>query len=139
MEQLGGWIVQHGAGCDRREITPRDSVNSARLAGMPATGKSFAVPGVSVIGFGDDKAKREADYWDSDSMMRQLGPLPAAMAAGRLCIHQAAASSASDNAGLGGPRASMASNLSKSVPCYDGFEAQNKDMCTDELLVPGKA
>jgi steroid delta-isomerase-like uncharacterized protein len=46
------------------------------LPGMPPTGKHFSVPGVAVIEFKEGKAKREADYWDSASMMRQLGVLP---------------------------------------------------------------
>ena len=55
--------------------------HNGNLPGMPATGKSFSVPGVSVIELAQGKAKREADYWDSASMMRQLGLLAAVMAA----------------------------------------------------------
>ncbi len=50
--------------------------HNGNLPGMPTTGKSFSVPGVSVIELAQGKAKREADYWDSSSMMRQLGLTP---------------------------------------------------------------
>jgi len=54
--------------------------HTGNLPGMPATGKSFSIPGVSVIELAQGKARREADYWDSASMMRQLGLLGAAIA-----------------------------------------------------------
>ena len=50
------------------------------LPGMAVVNKNYSVPGVAAIELARGKAKREADYWDSSSMMRQLGLLPEAMA-----------------------------------------------------------
>jgi steroid delta-isomerase-like uncharacterized protein len=50
------------------------------LPGMAIINKKYFVPGVAVIELAQGKARREADYWDSASMMRQLGLLPEAMA-----------------------------------------------------------
>lgn len=47
------------------------------LPGIPATGKSFSFPAVAVIELKEGKAKRETDYYDGASLMRQLGLLPA--------------------------------------------------------------
>jgi hypothetical protein len=48
---------------------------------MPATGKSFSSPGVSLIELSGGKAKRGIDYYDGSSLMRQLGLLPPGMTA----------------------------------------------------------
>jgi steroid delta-isomerase-like uncharacterized protein len=55
--------------------------HSGNLPGMPATGKSFSVPGVSVSELKDGKVKQNTDYYDGASLMRQLGLLPPAMSA----------------------------------------------------------
>lgn len=53
------------------------SGTSGNLPGMPVTNKSYSVPGVAVIELKEGKVKRETDYWDTSSLMRQLGVLPA--------------------------------------------------------------
>jgi steroid delta-isomerase-like uncharacterized protein len=45
--------------------------------GLPATGKAFAVRGVSVFALAGDKIRHTRDYWDFATMLRQLGLLPA--------------------------------------------------------------
>jgi len=44
--------------------------------GMPATGKRFSVRGVTIIELEAGKIRRNSDYWDAATMMRQLGLLP---------------------------------------------------------------
>ncbi len=45
--------------------------------GMPATGKRFAsVRGVSILELEAGKIRRESDYWDAATFMRQVGLLP---------------------------------------------------------------
>jgi steroid delta-isomerase-like uncharacterized protein len=43
---------------------------------IPATGKTAEVPGVSVLTVGDGKVANQRDYYDSASMMSQLGLMP---------------------------------------------------------------
>ena len=49
--------------------------------GMPATGRTFAVRGVSVLTLSGEKIRRVSDYWDFATVLRQLGFLPSAAAA----------------------------------------------------------
>ncbi len=44
--------------------------------GIPATGKSFSVRGVSILQVSNGKVKSRTDYWDSATMLRQLGVMP---------------------------------------------------------------
>ena len=46
------------------------------LPGMPVTNQSYSVPGVAVIELKKGKAKRETDYYDGATLMRQLGLPP---------------------------------------------------------------
>jgi steroid delta-isomerase-like uncharacterized protein len=43
---------------------------------LPATGKKFAVRGVSVGRLEDDKIKENTDYWNMVELLSQLGMLP---------------------------------------------------------------
>jgi steroid delta-isomerase-like uncharacterized protein len=45
------------------------------LAGKPATGKSFAVPGVSIVEIENGKVKTENVYFDRSSLLAQIGAL----------------------------------------------------------------
>jgi len=46
--------------------------------GMPATGKRFSsVRGASILELEAGKIRRESDYWDAATFMRQVGLLPA--------------------------------------------------------------
>jgi steroid delta-isomerase-like uncharacterized protein len=57
--------------------------NSGSLAGMEPTNKPVVVEGCSVGMVGDDGLiRRETDYWNEASMMRQLGLMPEHAAAG---------------------------------------------------------
>lgn len=47
------------------------------LPGMPASNKTFNVAGVSLMECTGGKIKRNVDYWDMATTMRQLGFLPA--------------------------------------------------------------
>lgn len=42
--------------------------------GLPATGRSFAIPGVTVVIRRDGKIVRESLYYDMAEVRRQLGP-----------------------------------------------------------------
>jgi len=44
--------------------------------GMPATGKRFSVWGVTIVELQAGKIRRNSDYWDAASVMRQVGLLP---------------------------------------------------------------
>jgi steroid delta-isomerase-like uncharacterized protein len=44
--------------------------------GMPATGKGFSIRGVTVLELRDGKIRRNSDYWDAATVMRQVGLLP---------------------------------------------------------------
>jgi steroid delta-isomerase-like uncharacterized protein len=48
--------------------------NSRDWAGMPATGKRFAsVRGTSILELEAGKIRRQSDYWDAATVMKQLG------------------------------------------------------------------
>jgi len=56
--------------------------NTGSLAGIPATNRSVVVEGCDVGEDGDDGLiRRETDYWNEASMMRQLGLVPEPSAA----------------------------------------------------------
>ncbi|MDX6330226.1 MAG: hypothetical protein QOI83_2609 [Streptomycetaceae bacterium] len=45
--------------------------------GMPATGKRFSsVRGTSILELEGEKIRRETDYWDAATLMKQVGLLP---------------------------------------------------------------
>lgn len=44
--------------------------------GIPATGRSFSVRGVSILQVRNGKVSSRTDYWDSATMLRQLGVIP---------------------------------------------------------------
>lgn len=49
------------------------------LPGIPATGKRFsAVPGATILELQAGKIRRESDYWDAATFMKQVGVLPTA-------------------------------------------------------------
>jgi hypothetical protein len=44
---------------------------------MPATGKRFSsVRGAAILELGAGKIRRESDYWDAATFMKQVGLLP---------------------------------------------------------------
>ena len=46
--------------------------------GIPATGKSFSVPGASVVEIRDAKIHRNRDYWSLATSLGQMGLMPKA-------------------------------------------------------------
>ncbi len=44
--------------------------------GVPATGRPFRVRGVSIMRVRNGKVTSRTDYWDSATMLRQLGVIP---------------------------------------------------------------
>jgi len=47
------------------------------LPGMPATGKRFSsVRGSTILELEGGKIRRESDYWDAATFMKQVGMLP---------------------------------------------------------------
>lgn len=51
--------------------------HQGNFPGMPATGKRFSIRGVTIIELQGGKIRRNSDYWDAATMMRQVGLLPA--------------------------------------------------------------
>lgn len=45
--------------------------------GLPATGREFAVRGVTVLEIEDGRIRRAADYWNRGTLLEQLGGRPA--------------------------------------------------------------
>jgi steroid delta-isomerase-like uncharacterized protein len=52
------------------------------LPGIPATGKSFSVRGVSIVELRAGKIRRKSDYWNQAALLQQLGVMPAAPPSG---------------------------------------------------------
>jgi steroid delta-isomerase-like uncharacterized protein len=46
------------------------------LPGLPATGKRFSVRGSSIFELRDGKIKRNSDYWDMVTLLKQIGVMP---------------------------------------------------------------
>ena len=52
--------------------------HSGELPGIPATGKSFSVRGVSIADLREGKISRNTDYYNLVSFLQQVGLLPEA-------------------------------------------------------------
>lgn len=48
------------------------------LPGLPATGKSFSIRGVSINQMRNGKVSRQSDYWNMMSFLQQVGLMPGA-------------------------------------------------------------
>jgi steroid delta-isomerase-like uncharacterized protein len=48
------------------------------MPGLPATGKRYSVRGASIMELQDGKIRRNSDYWDMATFLRQLGAMPPA-------------------------------------------------------------
>jgi steroid delta-isomerase-like uncharacterized protein len=46
------------------------------LPGLPATGKPFALRGASILELSSGRLARCTDYWDMESLLRQIGAMP---------------------------------------------------------------
>jgi len=46
------------------------------LPGMPATNKSFSIRGATIIELRTGKIKRNSDYWDLATFLKQVGLMP---------------------------------------------------------------
>jgi steroid delta-isomerase-like uncharacterized protein len=49
--------------------------HKGNLPGLPATGKRFSVRGSSICELRDGKIKRNSDYWDMVTLLKQIGRL----------------------------------------------------------------
>jgi steroid delta-isomerase-like uncharacterized protein len=49
---------------------------NSSIPGVPATGKSFSIPGASVIEFREGKINRESMYWNMAAFLQQVGLMP---------------------------------------------------------------
>jgi len=50
---------------------------NSNIPGMPATGKSFSVPGVGINKFRGGKISRVTNYWNMAAFLQQVGLMPA--------------------------------------------------------------
>jgi steroid delta-isomerase-like uncharacterized protein len=50
--------------------------HKGNFPGMPATGNHFSTRGVTILELQVGKIRRNSDYWDAASVMRQVGLLP---------------------------------------------------------------
>jgi len=46
------------------------------IPGMPATGKSFSVPGAAITEFSGGKISRNTNYWNLAAFLQQVGLMP---------------------------------------------------------------
>lgn len=67
------WIIKDGTFALEIEF---GGTHLGDFPGLPATGKAFSVRGCSVGEFQNGKLKGRRDYWDSATMLRQLGIMP---------------------------------------------------------------
>jgi len=51
---------------------------NSNIPGMPATGKSFSVPGVGITEYSGDKISRVTNYWNLAAFLQQVGLMPPA-------------------------------------------------------------
>jgi steroid delta-isomerase-like uncharacterized protein len=50
--------------------------HKGEFPGLPATGNRFSVRGATILELRAGKIRRNSDYWDSATFMRQVGLLP---------------------------------------------------------------
>lgn len=65
----GDWV-----GCEWIQT----GTQTGAMGSHPPTGKSFSVPGASILELHEGKIRRETLYWDSATFLRQLGLTPEA-------------------------------------------------------------
>ena len=56
----------------------RGGTHTGDLPGMPATGRTIEIRGVSIFEFVGDRIQRCSDYWDMATFLRQLAMMPTA-------------------------------------------------------------
>lgn len=67
-------VVVHGdTGFCEWQLT---GTQAADLPNIPSRGRKMNLPGVSIYEFEGNKIKRTVDYWDLNTLLRQLGALP---------------------------------------------------------------
>jgi steroid delta-isomerase-like uncharacterized protein len=75
--ELTGTAIRDGGGTAEWTML---GTQKGDLPGLPATGKSFSVRGVSVMELAGDQIRAVRDYWDYATVLQQLGVLPPAAA-----------------------------------------------------------
>ncbi len=46
------------------------------LPGLPATGKRFSIRGATIYEFQGNRIRRNSDYWDMVTLLKQVGLMP---------------------------------------------------------------
>jgi steroid delta-isomerase-like uncharacterized protein len=62
----GNWVAQEW-------VMSGTQTGDLNILGIAATGKGFSIRGASITRLRDGKIARNTDYWDMESMRRQLG------------------------------------------------------------------
>jgi len=71
---VGTLVVDGDRVCTEWRMT---GVHTGDFPGMPATGKSFDVPGLTIDEFRGDLIHRHRDYWNLAALLQQIGLMPA--------------------------------------------------------------
>jgi len=72
MELTSGFVAGDWAGAE----WTMTGTHRGDLPGLPATGKRFSIRGSSICELRDGKIKRNADYWDMATFLKQIGMMP---------------------------------------------------------------
>jgi steroid delta-isomerase-like uncharacterized protein len=72
MELTSGFTTGNWAGAE----WTMSGTHQGDLPGMPATGKRFLLRGSSICELHEGKIKRNSDYWDMVTFLRQIGLMP---------------------------------------------------------------
>jgi steroid delta-isomerase-like uncharacterized protein len=78
--RLGRWVADRDTYAIEWTVTgTNDRSDEAR--GLPATGRPFGIPGVSIGRLRDGKIAENTDYWNLAGFLRQVGLIPGPEAA----------------------------------------------------------
>jgi len=69
MELTSGFSAENWAGAE----WIMSGTHKGDLPGMPATGKGFSLRGCSICELHEGKIKRNSDYWDMVTFLKQIG------------------------------------------------------------------
>jgi steroid delta-isomerase-like uncharacterized protein len=73
MELISGFTAGNWGGAEWTMA----GTHKGDLPGLPATGKKFSVRGSSICELREGKIKRNSDYWDMATFLKQIGVMPA--------------------------------------------------------------
>ena len=69
MDLTSGFLAGNWAGAE----WTMSGTHKGDLPGLPATGKTFSIRGASICELHDGKIKRNSDYWDMATFLKQIG------------------------------------------------------------------